>query len=132
MIELASQYATADQIQYVGADLFEDRAVAASLTLKAAYRALRTTGARIRLLPGDPVAVMSHFANGLGTFDLVVLSAAQDAWDSGRFWFYLPRILHPASCVLREDTRGGDERFSPVAPGEIESLASAATPRRAA
>ena len=134
MIEVATQDTPADQIDYVGVDCFEARppVAAPGLTLKNAHRLLRSTGARIRLLPGDPLSVMSGFANRLGIFDLVVISSGQDMGECGRAWFYIPRLIHSSSVVIIEPICGDGRQFSMVSQEEIRSLASAGVGRRAA
>jgi len=66
-------------VSYVGVDLFEDRstadAAAQRISLKAAHRLLCSSGARVRLLPGDPYSVLARAANHLGKADLVVVSS---------------------------------------------------------
>lgn len=136
MIELAARQAPAADVQYTGIDLFEARAAAdgPGLPLKAVHQTLATTGTRVRLCPGDPFGVLSRTANSLGQADLVVISSVADRLSLQRAWFFLPRILHSASRVyLQEEPGAGQEPgFRPVAHDEIELLASAAAPRRAA
>jgi predicted O-methyltransferase YrrM len=133
MIELAGQEAAAGDVHYTGIDLFEARSAGEGpvLSLKTAHQTLSKTGARIRLCPGSPHAALSRTANSLERADLVVIAASsglsQD--DLGRAWFFLPRVLHPASLVYMEEEGGlGGQppAFRQVPLNEIETRASAA------
>jgi len=111
LIQVASQHLSPEQITYIGIDPFESRSVAdgPGLSLKQAYRLLRATGTRIRLIPGDPLAIFSTAANDLGVADLVLLG-----WPIQRSFlphacYYLRRILHDGSLVLLEDVAQADE-----------------------
>jgi hypothetical protein len=136
MIEAARLRASVGQICYTGVDQFEARTAAdgPGVTLKTAHRLLRATGARIRLLPGDPLMALSRAANGLAGTDLVVISAGHDPDVLAGAWFYLPRMLHGGSRVLVEEaSRQGDGTvFRPMTVEGIGRLAAAASRRRAA
>ena len=129
MIEAAGFSSPAGQVQYTGIDVFEARSASdgPGLTLKTAHRLLKATGARIRLLPGDPFSALARAANTLMGTDLVVISADQDAHSLARAWFYLPRMLHPRSLVYWEERLPGSHeavlRLVPLA--EIAGLAAA-------
>lgn len=88
------------EIFYTGIDLFELRA-ANPLRLKDAYRRLRPTGVRLRLVPGTPAAALAQVANELRQTDLVLISAAVDDAQLAPAWFFFPRMLHAGSRVLR-------------------------------
>jgi len=135
MIEAAKAHVPARQISYTGIDLFEARSPCdgPGMTLKMAHRFLQATGARIRLVPGDPFAALAQTANSLGLIDLVVISGNVESASLARAWFYLPRTLHGRSLVLAErrlPSAGVVIREIPAA--EVHSLAWAATSRRAA
>lgn len=134
MIELAGHFQPHRQIQYTAVDLFESRSAAdgPGVTLKMAHRLLKSTGARVQLVPGDPETALSQIANSLGQVDMVVVSRRLDRHCLARAWFYVPRLLHERSRVLLEEPLHGG-RTSVRLPGrsEIESLA-AASRRRAA
>jgi hypothetical protein len=103
MVGLAAQYTERDQVRLTGIDLFESRpAPQPGLSLKQAHSLLTATGARVRLVPGDPYSALAHAANSLPDTDLVVISADQDPNALQRAWFYLPRMLHDRSVVLVE------------------------------
>lgn len=133
MIQVAALQTSLQEIQYNGVDLFEARANAdgPGVTLKAAYRLLQATGARIRLLPGDPLFALSQAANTLRGIDLLVISPGRDSESLSRAWFYVPRMLHPRSLVLLAD-RNQAETFRVVSMAEIETLAVGALRRRVA
>ena len=136
MIEVAALQNPIDRVSYTGVDLFEARTAVdgPGATLKMAHRLLTRTGARIRLVPGDPFTALSRAANALAGTDLVVISARQDPSALARAWFYLPRMLHPGSHVLIEEP--SDSRAGPVMRSipadEINRRAAAASLQRAA
>ncbi len=136
MIEVANHGHPVGEIQFTGLDPFEARSAAdgPGVTLKMAHRLLCATGARIQLIPGDPLAGLSRAANALGQFDLVVVSPRMDPRQLARVWFYVPRLLHERSEVFLERLLpGGQVSLRLVAHSEIEALAVvAAAGRRAA
>jgi SAM-dependent methyltransferase len=134
MLELAGLDLSAGSIAYTGVDLFEARTAmnGPGITLKMAYRLLRSTGATIRLLPGDPFSALARCANELGCFDFVVISAWHDTQSLARSWFYLPRMLHANSRIFLEQGRSDAGEFREMSPADVQNLAGAATRRRAA
>lgn len=106
MIEMARRCWPDGRISYTGIDPFESRTPKdpPGMTLKGAHQILGRTGARIRLIPGDPGAALAATANELMGTDLVVISAWLDSKSLERTWFYLPRIIHAGSCVVRQET----------------------------
>jgi hypothetical protein len=136
MIELAARQVPPAEIRYTGVDLFEARppAEGPALPLRSAHRMLARCGARVRLCPGDPFAALSRAANSLPRADLVVISPGQDQASLGRAWFFLPRLLHGGSQVFlqAEPAPGQWSGFRPLAAADIDTLAGAATRRRAA
>jgi hypothetical protein len=130
MIEAATFHVPPDQVQYTGIDLFEARGDSSGgnvLLLKEAHRLLKATGARIRLLPGDPFSALARAANTLLGTDLVVISADQDPRSVAHAWYYLPRLLHCGSQVYLEEAQrpGKTGIWRLVPPEELEALASA-------
>jgi predicted O-methyltransferase YrrM len=105
LIEVASRHFPASQISYTGLDPFEARRAedGPGLTLKRAHHLLHATGARIRLVPGDPLSVFSAKANELGVADLVLIGWPVDRGLLPRTTYYLRRMLHDGSLVLLED-----------------------------
>jgi hypothetical protein len=136
MIEVAAAGVGAESVTYTGIDLFESRSAAdgPGVSLKLAHRQLLTTGARIRLLPGDPFTALARAANGLTETDVIVISADQDAASLARAWFYVPRMLHDQSQVFVERRTPGDNScaLEAVSQTEIDAWAGVGTRRRAA
>lgn len=133
LIRMAQRHHAEGDVRYIGLDLFEARTACdgPGITLKLAYRMLRATGARIQLLPGEPLETLARAANNLGTIDLAVFSARLDPRLLAETWFYVPRLLNPSSEVFMEtELAGGRCAIRRVEPGELASMA--ATRRRAA
>lgn len=131
MIALAASVGNT-RIGYTAVDPFE-ASEPCVLSLKAAYRQLHPTVAKLRLIPGQPMTALPPVANELGQFDLVVIAAhALDA-QAPRAWYYLQRLLHPTSLVLFEEPApAGQTAFRPLAAAEIEARGGATRTRRAA
>lgn len=134
MIEVAKR--NRGQVDYTGVDLFEarPRVDGRNLTLRAAHRLLKPSGARVRLVPGDPFAALSRVANTLTGTELILISAGHDPGSLARAWFYVPRMLARQSLVLieRAAESEGELLLSSIAREKIEQLAERATLRRAA
>lgn len=128
LIEVARQHYPADQISYTGVDPFEARKPddGPGLSLKQAYRLLRATGAQVRLVPGDPLAVFSVLANQLGVADVVLIAWPLDRQLLPRAAYYLQRITHDQSLVLWEQPspQGVEKSVKVLARERIESLAA--------
>ncbi len=134
MIDAAAAQSPRCNIQYTGLDLFEARCDAdgPGMSLKAAYRTLRATGARIRLVPGDPLGELARVANSLGKIDLLIFSACLDA-SSLRAWWFVPRLMHEHTRVcVEERSADGTTKMQWKTRAEIDQLASAGVHRRAA
>jgi hypothetical protein len=133
IISLAQRYQPADQISFAGIDRFDSRPVdVPHFSLKEAHKLLRPTGSRINLIPGDPREALVRAANVLHSFELVVISADQDAASLSQSWFYLNRLLAGDAIVLREELSGDKAVLKSLARREIEQLAASAAPRRRA
>ena len=133
LIRMAQHHDQPGAVRYVGLDPFEARTASdgPGMSLKLAYRMLRATGARVQLLPGEPLAVLAQAANSLGPVDLVIFSARLDPRLLAETWYYVPRLLHSESEVYVETELPGNGRsLRCVEPGEIAALVS--TRRRAA
>ncbi len=103
LIRLAQRCLPDVAIAYTGIDLFEARDPASpGLSLKSAHQQLKATGAKLRLVPGDPFAAMSRTANCLVGTDLLVIGHDQDQESLQQAWFYVPRILVPDSLIFVE------------------------------
>ncbi len=110
-----------DQLHYCGIDLFEAReAQSPGLTYKRAFRLLRLPGAHVTLVPGDPYTALARTANALTGTDMLLISADQSAASLEQAWFYLPRMLHDGSVVLRQDPQG---LYQPLDRDAIQRLA---------
>jgi hypothetical protein len=134
MIDAAARTYPRREIEFTGIDLFESRSSSdgPGVTLKLAYRLLKSTGARILLLPGDPLSALSQGANAIGEVDLVVVSARLDPQSLAAAWFYVPRLLGPRSRVFLECVvPGGGVAVRAVNRAEIDGWAAVAR-RRAA
>ncbi len=136
VIRLAQAVSPGKKIQYTGIDEFELRPPEAGdgLTLKEAYRRLRATGASIRLTPGDPASALVRKANELTGVDLLLISADQDAESLRRAWFYVPRMLHNNSLVLRErrHPESGERTLETITHAAIRQLIERDPQQRAA
>jgi hypothetical protein len=135
MIEVAGMHVPVNEIRYTGIDQFEARTAddGPGMTLKDAHRMLHATGARIRLLPGDPFSALIRSANALGETDLVVISAGLDRHSATRAWSYLPRILHKRSMVMVEQSteKGGGLAMRLLSAANVQRMAESAN-RKAA
>jgi len=134
MIEVAGCRVPLGEIQYTGMDLFEARSTAdgPGMTLKAAHRLLRVTGAKIQLVPGDPLASMVRVANLLGKIDLLIVSADLEG-SCPRAWWFVPRLLHERTEVyVEEPSADGEPHLRLMPRAEIDRLAAAGAVRRAA
>jgi len=135
MIETALLNGPPNEVCYTGIDLFEARIAAdgPGVTLKMAHRMLKSTGVRVKLVPGDSFSALARTANSLRETDLVVISSRQDPEIMARSWYFIPRVLHSESLVLREETRpGGRLVLRSVSRDELQGLAQAASLSRAA
>lgn len=104
MIEVAQATPPVGPIRYTGIDAFEMRAdTSPGLSLKDAYRTLKATGARVQVVPGDPLSALSRVANTLSGTELLIVSANQDAASLAQAWFYVPRMLAAGAVVLVEE-----------------------------
>ncbi|MGH7192630.1 MAG: class I SAM-dependent methyltransferase [Candidatus Saccharimonadales bacterium] len=134
MIEAAMRGA-AGRVCYAGVDLFEMRSPSDDrLTLKQAHALLKPSGARVRLIPGDPFTALARMANEIGPCDLIVIAGDQPEESLERAWFYVPRLLHAGTVVFSHgpgaaDSAGG---FAMVSHEEIRCWAARSGARRRA
>lgn len=126
MIELAGRIAANEPITYVGIDLFESapREKGAGLSLKQAHRLLKGSPARVQLIPGEPRVALVRSANGLKNIDLVVVSETHDGESLAGAWFFLPRMLHGNSLLLRQRSESGSVTTERMTFAQIKSLAA--------
>lgn len=124
-----------DETSYTGIDMFEARqnGDGPGLSLKSAHKLLSASGAKVRLVPGDPMGALSRSANAIGKQDLIVISADQDRESLAKAWFYVPRLLTETTTVLLEEKHDGESSLRTVPHDEIATLAQPpAKGRRAA
>lgn len=134
LIATAQRYTRDKPISYTGFDWFEEREVPAEpLPLIHAHRQLQLTGARIRLVPGFPPATVPQIANSLQRTDMILISHRVADASLERTWFYLPRMCHSETLVLREVCTEADGfRFDRITVAELERRAALRESRRAA
>jgi hypothetical protein len=134
VIQMASQVLEPREVHYTGIDLFEGRSASdkAGLSLREAHCLLKTTGARIQLVPGSAAEGLARTANALGQIDMLILSAQAEPDALAGVWFYVPRLLHNTSQIFMETpSAGGEPTLRRLNTAEIEGFV-AATRRRAA
>jgi hypothetical protein len=134
LIEVAQRYVRGQKVYYSGLDWFDARSrELAPLALKQAHRALQATGASVRLVPGPPGNSLAAVANAHQNTDLIIMSPAVSDDDLARAWFYVPRMLHNHSVVLREHLNAdGLPAFAKLSASELAERAGHSAPRRAA
>jgi hypothetical protein len=134
LIEVAQRFAGDQKVTYSGLDWFDARSPKTPrLTLKDAHRALHATGATVRLVPGAPAASLAAVANSHQNTDLILISAALTADELQSAWFYVPRMLHNQSVVLRERMLPtADVSFEWLSLSQIAEWAGRGGGRRAA
>ncbi len=134
MIEAAQREAVGP-VSYAGVDLFELRpATDDHLTLKQAHALLKPSGARVRLIPGDPFSALARMANEIGPCDLIVVAADQPEESLQRAWFWVPRLLHAGTVVFEQgrDLPGSPGQFTLVSHEEVLRRAGRSSVRRRA
>jgi hypothetical protein len=133
LIQVAQRFA-AEKVWYTGFDLFEARpAGREALALKETYRILRATDANVRLVPGMPNMSLASAANAHQNTDIILLGPDVSETDLKGAWFYVPRMLHENSIVLRErHNADGQVSFQAITRTQIAELASRDSMRRAA
>lgn len=119
----AAQTPCEGTLRFIGVDLFEMRGDDESpLGLKEAHQRLQNTRARVKLVPGDPHSALSRNANSLCNTDMILVSSHVDRESMGRAWFFVPRMLHEQSVVLRQIDQGPKEAYEQVSRSEIDRL----------
>jgi hypothetical protein len=125
LLRLARSWADNKPVRYTAIDEFELRSKQAGpgVSLKAAYRKLKATGAKIQVVPGDPLAALARVANALTSTDLLLISADQDDESLEAAWFYVPRMLHARSQVLFEEIDNAGSRWRMLSHEQVARLA---------
>jgi len=126
MISVAMRYSGTARVGYAGIDAFETRAPALpQLTLKTAYRQLCTPGVAVRLLPGELYPVLAAMANSLLHTDLLLIEAGWLDEPSHPAWFFVPRMIHERTLVLRQQRlESGEWRWQALARDDIFAWAA--------
>ena len=108
MIAVAQRYAGTEQVAYTGLDWFDARNEdLPKLTLKQAHRELQSTGATVRLVPGDPARSVAAIANAHQHTGLLLLSSPVPDSMLAPAWFYFPRMIDAElGGAPRADRRG--------------------------
>lgn len=136
MIRLAQRYHGRGDVRYIGVDLFEaagsSEGPCRSLSLKQAYRQLRSTGARLHLIPGDAIQSLVRSANALPGNELVLVAADQVVQRMSDAWPYIPRMLAPSALLFAAEANDAKSVWKKLPPDRLPLLASPAEPRRAA
>jgi hypothetical protein len=134
IIEVAQRFATQSKVFYSGLDWFDARPMEwGILRLKQAHQALQPTAAGVRLVPGAFAASLAAVANAHQNTDLLLISHMADEVELEQAWFYVPRMLHAKSLVLREQHNAdGQPFFTRISTAEVSERANRGTKRRAA
>jgi hypothetical protein len=134
LIEVAQRYAGEQKVAYTGIDWFDTRTPPlAALPLKEAYRLLRPTDANVRLVPGDPGRALAAAANAHQNSDLILIAPVITDSDLLSAWFYVPRMLHPRTTLLREQPdAAGQPVFKPLTHAQVSAWAGQDARRRVA
>jgi len=126
MIEVLKEFHEARDLYYTGIDLFEARTDAdgPGISLRQAHRLLKSTGARIQLVPGAAGEALSRIANGVSDVDVLVISGRIPPQQLSQAWFFLPRMIHALTQVFQETLSvGGGATMRLLAAHEVEELA---------
>jgi hypothetical protein len=123
MIEVAQRYAGEQKVAYTGVDWFDARpGTLTPLSLKEAYRLLRGTGANVRLAPGEPGQSLAAAANAHPNTDLVLISHLVPDSGLSPAWFFVPRMLHERTILLREGLEAdGQAAFTPLTVAQVSA-----------
>ena len=111
LIRVAQKF-TDEPILYTGIDLFESRNEdQPQVSLIEMHKRLKKTGAKIKLVPGDPESSTARVANSLCGTDLILLTLETELADLDRFWFFFPRMVHDETMMLVQSGKDSGERF---------------------
>lgn len=127
LVSVAQRFSPDAAIHYAGLDPFEERGSNLSpMPLIHAHRQLQATGAKVRLVPGEPARSLPQVANALPRTDLLLIGRHVDFESLERAWFFVPRMCHAGTTVLRErvDASGKLENFETLTLAEVERLAA--------
>lgn len=121
MLTAASSPAT--PLHYVGLDRFEGRGPGdpPGVSLKQAHQRLHKR-AKVQLVPGNVDTSLARVCNHLGTFDLVLISADNDERHLERCWFFLQRLVTPATTILVQP--GPAASWTAITKARVDELAA--------
>ncbi len=135
IVSVAQRFSAGNSITYTGFDWFEERAAGqAPLPLIHAHRQMQLCNAKARLVPGFPPATLPQIANSLQRTDLMLISHLVDDASLERTWFYMPRMCHPGTLILRErkDSTTDVVGFERLTLDDLQRLSLVRRPSRAA
>ena len=134
MVSVAQRYSSDANISYTGLDWFDERKPGEEpMPLIHVHRQLQLSGARARLVPGFPAVTLPQVANSLQRTDLILLSHQIDDTAMLRAWFYMPRMCHSTTLVLREVRGDADTSvYESISLDQLRKLAEPHTDRIAA
>ncbi len=136
LIQLATKFSPDRPVCYTAIDPFDARHEGQSpLTLKSAHRLFSAASAKIKLVPGIPEESLGAVANTLLDTDLVIFAHDVALDPAARLWFFLPRLLHAESRILRHGRPSEEDShpaFSEIEHAEIARLAENQTRRKVA
>ncbi len=129
MIRVATKYGASQNVRYTGVDQFDARVEGQKkLQLIDMHRRLKSTQAKIQLVPGDLQSAISRIANSHVRTDMIIISSGYDQAALDATWFYFPRMLHSGSLVLIQP--GAGQPFQSMTRLEVEKLAEHKSPKR--
>lgn len=100
LIRMATRFGDGP-VHYVGIDLFDARpAEWPRVTLKETHRQLASTGASVRLVPGELAAGVTRCANQVSGVQLLSVSNRNSADQLAEIGRYLPRMLATSAVVF--------------------------------
>ena len=131
LLHLARGLSGTQPVQLVGIDRFESRTASdpPGVTLKEAHKRL-TALAKVQLVPGNADAALARVGNHIGVFDLVLVSADEEARHLDKAWFFIQRVVRAESTILVEPAPRATWR--PLEPARLQELAARPLQRRAA
>lgn len=109
LIHFAQQYADQATIEYVGIDMFEGRPEQDGLKLKEAHKLLSSTGAKVKLVPGDAMMALPRVANSLADSDLIIIAEDQDRASVEAAWSWIPRMMNATSLLYWESKQEAEK-----------------------
>lgn len=101
LADLMHEWHPTERLRLALLDPFDARpASAPKLTVRDTNARFADFPVRLTLHPGDPTFTLPRVANQLGMADVIVLSPSIDPEAFAPSWYFLPRLMHPASVLL--------------------------------